>query len=470
MYVVRWGRDGAQLKAADLSGTVLRNTGYFFQSVLCYTRMGNGALGVRRLDGSAFDGTGLSIVPGQHLSRDVLMALLNSRVPSYVCRLFSQSFEFRGGYVERIPMPYTTPSSLELLGAWACHWKGHLTRTDPTEVGFEPERVPYESLASRFGGSLWAMAQLHSVEAEVERLCIEGYGLGREAVDLVLQETGTPAGFFPLVRGYDSFPYDFTPSDDYLARASERWARTEESEPRLRQLKERLKHLLLSRDTGDGDVDAPDVDIVGGEEEPDEAGSPSTGSHSPIPPESLVEELSQELQIHPISIYWLLKEGFEKDGWRCPSEERRITADRITVTILHLLGHRWPRQVEAGEPVPDWAVGNGIIPLTDGTGEPNLYGRVRERIQSDFSGGGVAAIEREFEEIMGKPLQTWLATEFFKHHVKQFKKRPIAWQLQSSAGTAAGKGKKAAKREPAFSCLVYYHKLDDVTLTTIQTQ
>jgi len=64
--------------------------------------------------------------------------------------------------------------------------------------------------------------------------------------------------------------------------------------------------------------------------------------------------------------------------------------------------------------------------------------------------------------VMDKPLDAWLATEFFKHHTKQFKRRPIAWQLQS--------GKSAARTPPAFACLLYYHKLDVDALPKLRSQ
>ena len=105
---------------------------------------------------------------------------------------------------------------------------------------------------------------------------------------------------------------------------------------------------------------------------------PPLGARIPIPAETFVEELSGKLEIHPISVYWLLKEGRETDGWRCPPEEKRLMEDRLTVLVLRLLGHRWPRQVEAGEPVPAWADRDGIIPLTPGCGEPTLADRVED--------------------------------------------------------------------------------------------
>ena len=87
--------------------------------------------------------------------------------------------------------------------------------------------------------------------------------------------------------------------------------------------------------------------------------------------------------------------------------------------------------------------------------------RVHLRIAEEFN-TDVAAFEREFEEVMGKTLKSWLDIEFFKHHIKQFKKRPIAWQLQS--------GRFTTKLTPAFACFVYYHKLDPDTLPKIRSQ
>lgn len=119
-------------------------------------------------------------------------------------------------------------------------------------------------------------------------------------------------------------------------------------------------------------------------------------------------------------------------------------------------GHRWPKQIEAGEPLPDWADPDGIIPLTPLANESTLFERVQQRLSAE------QIDTSDFAEAMCKPLDAWLDTEFFKHHTKQFKKRPIAWQIQSSKFTA--------RKNPAFACLVYYHKLDGDLLPKIRTQ
>ena len=160
--------------------------------------------------------------------------------------------------------------------------------------------------------------------------------------------------------------------------------------------------------------------------------------------------------MNPISVYWLVRDGVEKQGWRCASEVRQLWETCTTITVLRLLGHRWPRQVQAVEAVPEWADRDGIIPLTQVSIEVPLCERVRMRLVD------VGVAWSHFVEVLGKPVDLWLSTEFFKHHTKQFKKRPIAWQIQS--------GKFTAKKSPAFACLVYYHKLDGDTLPKIRSQ
>jgi hypothetical protein len=153
-----------------------------------------------------------------------------------------------------------------------------------------------------------------------------------------------------------------------------------------------------------------------------------------------------------------------------------LAATIMGVHVLRLLGHRWPKQLQPDEPVPGWADQDGVIPLTLGGGETPLIERVSERLGEDFPSGNVAALEREFEEIVGVSLEQWLSGSFFERQISQFKKRPIAWQLETVAIRQAtipgGKGKKkrALAGKPVFACLVYYHKLDADLLPKIRTQ
>lgn len=146
-----------------------------------------------------------------------------------------------------------------------------------------------------------------------------------------------------------------------------------------------------------------------------------------------------------------------------------MVQDRFTVLVLRMLGHRWPTQIETGEPLPAWADRDGVIPLSSGSSEPTLASRVRDRLGEEFPGGNPAAIRAEFEQIVGLPLEAWLAGGFFPRHVSQFKKRPIAWQLQSQPASQPGRRRGASTGGPVFACLVYYHRLDADTLPQLRS-
>jgi len=119
------------------------------------------------------------------------------------------------------------------------------------------------------------------------------------------------------------------------------------------------------------------TDNASDQEDDEEGNQPSA-----LPPESFLEELSQRLELHPISVYWLLQE-IRAEGARCKPEEQRLLEDRLSVIVLRLLGHRWPKQIEAGEAVPGWADADGIIPLLSGFGETPVAERVRARLRAE---------------------------------------------------------------------------------------
>ena len=145
--------------------------------------------------------------------------------------------------------------------------------------------------------------------------------------------------------------------------------------------------------------------------------------------------------------------------------------DRLSVLVLRLLGHRWPRQIEAGEPVPDWADHDGVIPLTAGTGEPTVADRLRERLRAEDGDLGAQQAEALLVELTGQDLETWLRKTFFTRHVRQFKHRPIAWHLASRPVAAkAARGKRKANGQPAFECLLYYHACRGDVLARLRTR
>ncbi|MFO0579207.1 MAG: BREX-1 system adenine-specific DNA-methyltransferase PglX [Polyangia bacterium] len=465
-WVVDWQEDGARVRQTP--GPRVQNERQYFNRGWTYSYMARGSIGARTLAGDSITcDLSAGVFPQGSADHSAIGLCLNSRFSSYIVRSISAKVQLRESYVARIPIPSgisSIASTAEHLTALKKSLVSHVIIERNFTFSNKNEKSLTADFCSYLVNALIYEKLLLAIEALSEKKVLDYYAFSDEDTTAVVSETGTPAGWHPRVVGYAglaSWPEEILQSEELHSELLS----TEVKEipaSELRLLKQRLLTLYESGPGGSLDEEEPDA-ASGDDEDEDES---VAGARIPIPAETFLEELSQKLEIHPISVYWLLKEGIEKEGWRCIPEEQRFVSDRFTVTILRLLGHRWPRQVEAGEAVPEWADPDGIIPLTEGTHEATLYERIRARIAADFPGGDVASIEREFAEIMGKPLERWLETDFFKHHTQQFKKRPIAWQIQSGKYTT----QKTRAKKPAFACLVYYHKLDGDTLPKLRSQ
>jgi hypothetical protein len=302
-----------------------------------------------------------------------------------------------------------------------------------------------------------------------EQEILSSYEIEGEDLESILQDTGTPAGWFPLIAGYDALPdlptnLDLPPLPPEVGAYLAAHERIRPPAPDLARLKANLRALY---EAGPGAKDVEQEEAPAAEDGDDEAGAGS-GAHIPIPTETFLEALSVKLQLHPISVYRLLEE-LRAEGARCRPEEQRLLEDRLSVLVLRLLGHRWPRQLEAGDPVPAWADRDGIIPLTPGTGEVPLADRLRARQRAEDGDLGAQRMEALLAELTGQSLEDWLRRAFFPRHVRQFKYRPIAWHLASTPATG-GKRKGGGRRAPAFECILYYHACGGDVLARIRTQ
>ena len=369
-------------------------------------------------------------------------------------RAVAQSIRFNKGYVESLPtIPFELIPKLSEYGCGSlmlakqlvCH---SITDRDFIGMGISP--IDPKGLAKCDA----LAACLSTLEGLIDGLVRDGFDLGPEDAAAVDRETGEPPINGTILEGYDlSLPSVGLRLSDPIYKAirdslvSCRVAT--KASTSIDAIKLRLRSFY---ETGPGNEQPDTSDLVTGDGEEEES---LDGAYLPIPTETFLEELSQKLQIHPISIYWLLEE-LRVEGVRCKPEELRLLEDRLSVSVLRLLGHRWPRQIEAGEPVPSWADTDGIIPLMPISGEVSLAERLRDRLRAEDGDRGAQQVEALLRELTGQTLEEWLRRSFFARHVRQFKHRPIAWHLASTPTKDGGRRTKA-KREPAFECLLYYH-------------
>ena len=466
-WAVDWEHDGARIKAFPRS--YIRNEEHYFQEGWTYSYMARGSLGARWHSSSIFAHKSPGMFPRDSTVR--LAAIANCRSASVITRAISASIQLPEGCVSRVPYIEPHVNWLSALEVNCVDLKRLLVILDPTERSFNAPVVRASSLADAYTSTTEQAeaiaAVLHTLEGISEHEVFTAYGLASDDLAAVLDETGTPAGWYPVLTGYDELPPlpEGTVVAPELLTPLANESRRHLDGRELAILKRRLRALYEAGPGGKAEAEEPENN----DEEEDEETAP--GARIPIPPETFLEQLAQKVEIHPVSVFWLLRE-LRSGGVVSLPERRRWTEDYISVLVLRLLGHRWPREIEENCSAPGWQECDGIIPLVDGTGKPPLIARLRERLAEDFGPERVNSTEAEFAAIIGKSLTEWLSTEFFACHISngQFRRRPIAWQLESDSG-AKGKGVRGRRRQsPAFSCLVYYHRLDRDLLPKLRSQ
>ena len=97
---------------------------------------------------------------------------------------------------------------------------------------------------------------------------------------------------------------------------------------------------------------------------------------------------------------------------------------------------------------------DAIIPVLDGEWfEDDIVARTREFIRATFGEATLKQNLRFIEDSLGKSLDKYFLTDFYKDHLQTYKKRPIYWLFQSP--------------KKGFSALVYVHRYTKDTVNTL---
>lgn len=457
-YTLDWRYSGAVVKAAR--GSYIRNQEMMFEPGITLSAMSRYGISFRKMaEGMTFGKAGPGIFPKTALA-DVALILLNAKAYQFWLRKLNPGASITLGNIGRLPSPPV--SLIRSLTGWMMprvRIAALLSAADPRESSFSGTRSFVDCVDLSVVGDGRTSATI--LETMLLGLCLDGYfdDLVEEAFDLddasraVVSETaGGDTGTLPMVEGYDAVPNlvcdpSWVADPDALESYLLQRKRIALGQEQLRDVKASLYALLTpNQDTQQDEED--ETEIMDGAEG-------VAGGRTTFPTDNLLESMSRRLGVHPISVYWLLQE-LRAEGVRCKPEELRMLEDRLSVLVLRLLGHRWPRQIEAGEPVPPWADADGIIPLTPIAGETALAERLRDRLRDEDGDRGSQQVEALLLELAGLTPEEWLRRTFFSRHVRQFKHRPIAWHLASTP-SKDGPRRGKVKREPAFQCLLYYH-------------
>jgi hypothetical protein len=449
-WIARW-----PTFAHDPDSTV-RGEKYFFRGGLCATTVARGKLGVRQLPANVlFSDASCGIFSDTvHLSD--LAGEWNTHLFTLLARSICGKLDFSEDYLRRLPSP-VAKSSRHLADA-AMSLKYILTSYDLTErvlLGPPLARSISGDLAllliSAISASLHVCALLHTLEGINEERVCKAYDLGPGGTQLVVGETGTPAGWYPLIEGLDQLT-DVGDLPEVAQDAYQQFVAEIQALPRkqletaeLAELRQRLRaHYLAGPGASVEEDDAS---------EPNDEEAVAVGGFIPIPAETFLEELSQKLKVHPITVANLIDELYAETRLPTDPFARRQVEDYFSFVVLRLLGYTWPTPLEGeltgGRWIPTSAIAeDGIIPLVPCGDVSPLERRIAEVMGEDD-----AAV---FGQVMGRDLGEWLRKDFFKRHVQQFKQRPIAWHLASP--------------ERTFEVFVLYHQLSLATLQTLRTR
>lgn len=480
LFCVDWGCDGRRIKefitdtphAIHWSGR-MPEPDYFFKEGWGFSRIAFGCLGLRHFSATdLFSDTNPIILFRAAISpadSDGYAGLLNSPITTFLLRAYTQSNDFREGYLRRLPFVEPLQEHLHLSSSIVKAALQHarmLVSADLIEASFQPSHGHMASIralaAHETAERLKHELSVCVAESLLHELACLQWNLTSEEKSSVERELDVRRRIGPLSSE--------TPADiKSLLDASRQFIPAD----RLDGLSDSKveDHAAAARRFYDSAALDALSDSLEEEESTDED---EVEIGSPLPPFGDVDKFASVLGIGLAQACDVLQRA-ALDGVLGEERLRKFGQNKLSECVLRILGHRWPKQFEAGDALPAWSDQDGIIPLTSGGRETPLLDRVNERLSEEFPGGNVTSLEHEFEQIVGVPLEKWLAGPFFERHISQFKKRPIAWQLETVASQAAvqsGKGKKKRARagKPVFACLLYYHKLDADLLPKVRTQ
>lgn len=151
----------------------------------------------------------------------------------------------------------------------------------------------------------------------------------------------------------------------------------------------------------------------------------------------------------------------------------RYSLDREGLIYAHAGNEGFKTLVEEGAYNRFPADGDGILPLTSQAWfEDDIAARVEEFVRTVWGTEHLeenlrfiadslclAAIKpvKKGGETSRETIRRYLSTQFFKDHLKTYKKRPIYWLFSSG-------------KEKAFECLVYLHRYNETTLPRMRTE
>jgi len=191
-FVINWADDGRLLKASPKAG--LQGKSNYFSEGITWSKLSSSYFGVRLLPvGVLFDSGSPGAFPSLGVSNFALLALISSKVSSFILKAFNPTLNFQVGNVSSIPWPKERSETLlrgaEAIGNQACA----IARADwdnfETSWDFRDQPLLRPGLKGATLEAIWrnweaqctaAIRRMQELETENNRLFIAAYGLDGE--------------------------------------------------------------------------------------------------------------------------------------------------------------------------------------------------------------------------------------------------------------------------------------------------
>lgn len=450
--IVDWQLNGTRVKSYqdDTPGAIhwsgrMPDEKFLFRPGWTFSRISGGTLAARIMPRSSlFCNTSPAAIPYNDSDLPLVGFWLNTRLLTFLLRSLTQRLDCQEGYVQRLPLPLgISPEFANAMISPALALRQRIIESVFTEPCFRGEQLTYVELTS-----LQSLYLLN--EAAREAQAFEAARLSTADVAAVLAEVGEPAGCLPVIDGYDTLP-DVSAAS--LSQATLEFfgslPRVSLSDQETQSLRERLRVVYEASLDEAYEVELEDsVEETPNEtDDDDDEEEPQVVESRAVTPENRLEALSTAFQINPISLHWLILEGVERHGWKRGEESTEATLDSMSIGVLRLFGYRWPGEGSIWCHLPyEPTNSDGIILITDGPNKAPLGRRIAGFLTEAW---GSPAASR-FELVVGMSLTRYVEREFYARHVRQFRGRPIIWQVQTQPSDRGG--------TPVLSCLIYSHR------------
>lgn len=398
--VVNWENDGHEIHTFEKA--VVRNENYYFKEGITYSTTGSKGATYRYLPPNCiFDSKGSCIFDKNLNFHYFYLGIFNSKVIEYLSNCLNSTVETTQGTLKTIP--YVHPNDIAykqiefvsksntIIKKWSCEFSiiefGH--RYSPLIWGRKyPTTDMYEALRAYINQDNTLNTQILLNESFIDEKIFEIYELAQEDKQMVLEKEGIPAGSLSVML----------PEGNTFEDQKKGISPPEETAVIINEYLQKLE--VKSIDSSAWQSLVKQVEELYKKSES-------------------IEDISLSCKINPLTVLHILNNSSvipEKKSRRIAQE---FVLDKVRTMLM--------------------ADDDGIVPISQMSGEKTVYDRLLDKLNEEhFSQKDIQFLE----SLLGKRLDKYLETEFFKDECDILNKfmylpmTPFIWHL--SSGEAGG--------------------------------